>query len=347
MAADKRFPTCVLFGGGGFIGSHFANHLLAEGRASKVILADFQPIKLSSWPKNLQEEYTKGNVEFVELDVRKPITHPGLPAHADLIVNLAAVHREPGHKANEYFDTNIPGAENVCNWAKQVGCNRLVFVSSISTYGTEKNSEAKDEHSVPEPTTPYGISKLAAEKINIAWNQTDPNRRLLIVRPGLVFGPGEEGNLTRMIKAVLNRYFFYTGNKKTRKAGGYVKELCNSITWMLDRQDEHNSKEVLFNFTMDPAPTMEEYAKAICNTANVKRFIPNVPYPVLLAGSYIIQGLSKVLGIKQPINPTRIRKLLRSNSIVPAVLKEAGYSYKYTLEEALQDWLKERPEDWK
>lgn len=347
MTADKRFPTCILFGGGGFIGSHLANHLLTSGFSEKIILADFQPIKLGFWPKSLQEEYSKGKVEFIELDVRKPLDNPNLPSGADLIVNLAAVHREPGHKPNEYFDTNIPGAENICDWAKLIGCNRLVFVSSISTYGTEKNSEAKNEHSIPEPSTPYGISKLAAEKINIAWNQADPNRRLLIVRPGLVFGPGEEGNLTRMIRAVLNRYFFYTGNKNTRKAGGYVKELCNSITWMIDWQEKNNAKETLFNFTMDPAPTMEEYAKAICKTANVKRFIPSVPHPVLLTGSYAIQGLSKVVGIKQPINPTRIRKLLRSNNIIPSVLKEKGYTYKYTLEEALQDWLKERPEDWK
>ena len=86
-------------------------------------------------------------------------------------------------------------------------------------YGTSEVT--KDESSLPVPACAYGGSKLAAEKIHLCWQNGDSaDRHLVIVRPGVVFGPGEGGNVSRLVKAVLHRYFFYMGNKDTRKAGG-------------------------------------------------------------------------------------------------------------------------------
>src|SRR5690606_13352729 len=109
--------------------------------------------------------------------------------------------------------------------------------------------ESKSEDSLTMPLTPYGVSKLTAEKIHMQWQAKDSaSRKLLVVRPGVIFGAGERGNVTRMVKALLGHYFFYTGNQAVRKAGGYVKELCHAMAFMLDRQDETNQPVLLFNF---------------------------------------------------------------------------------------------------
>jgi hypothetical protein len=115
---------------------------------------------------------------------------------------------------------------------------------------------------------------------------------------------------------------------------------------VLERQEAQGEGMVLFNFTMDPAPAVEEYVRAVCRVAGVQRFIPSVPYPLLLGASYFIEAFSHPLGIKQPVNPVRIRKLVRSNNIVPGFLRKAGYQYQYTLDHALEDWRRERLEDW-
>lgn len=342
---DAQLQTCVLFGGTGFIGSHFARHLLANDMAEQLYLADLHPPDRSRWPAELQKAYANGRVRYVPLDVCQPITRAELPRHADLIANFAAVHREPGHEPCEYFTTNLLGAENVCAWAEQVSCPWLIFTSSIAPYGPTE--EHKDETSVPMPVTPYGSSKLAAEKIHLAWQRGGSGRRLVIVRPGVVFGPGEGGNVTRLIRSVLGRYFFYMGNRQTRKAGGYVKELCLAFTWMMERQVKQNENVILFNFTMDPAPTVEEYVETVCKVAGVRRRIPAVPYRLMLGVAYPIETISRPLGIQQPISPVRIRKLVHSNNIVPGYLKKVGYPYRYTLDHALTDWYRERPEDWR
>jgi len=344
------YDTCVLFGGNGFIGTHLAAHLLETGRVANIVLADSVPASPHDWPDLLKKFHGQNRVKYVELDVRQTVSHPGLPARADLIVNLAAVHREPGHQRHEYFDTNIPGAKNVCQWASQAGCRRIIFTSSIAVYGapegSEKDAEAKTEQSVPAPTTPYGESKLEAERIHQEWQAADPNRSLLVVRPGVIFGPGERGNITHMIHAVLKGYFFYVGNRATRKAGGYVKELCSAVTFMMDGQDKSGKKYSLFNFTMDPAPSVEDYVNAIRHVAGIRRAVLGAPYPLLLAGSYLVNAFGKLTGTKQPINPVRVRKLRRSNNIVPGALRASGYHYQYTLEQALADWRASRREDW-
>jgi GlcNAc-P-P-Und epimerase len=65
-----------------------------------------------------------------------------------------------------------------------------------------------------------------------------------------------------------------------------------------------------------------------------------------LGASYPIAAIAKILGIKQPIDPVRMYKLVRSNNIVPGFLRSVGYRYRYTLEEAFIDWQREKPEDW-
>ena len=185
------------------------------------------------------------------------------------MANFAAVHREPGHEDSEYYETNLLGAENVCAWAEVVGCKHIIFTSSIAPYGPSEVT--KDESSLPVPVSAYGGSKLAAEKIHMCWQNGDAeNRHLIIVRPGVVFGPGEGGNVSRLVRAVLHRYFFYMGNKDTRKAGVYVKELCNAMRWVLQRQDTTGEHVSLFNMSMNPGPTIQDYADTVCKLQVLK-----------------------------------------------------------------------------
>jgi nucleoside-diphosphate-sugar epimerase len=336
--------TVIIFGGTGFIGTHLAQHLLREKLAERIVLADTSSPRDASYAATLQEGLRAGSVEFVSIDVRKPIPSDALPSHADLIVNLAAVHREPGHRPEEYFETNLYGAENVCAYAASIQCPRMVFTSSISPYGPSE--ELKDETSLPTPETPYGSSKLAAEKIHLAWQTANQDRKLLILRPGVVFGPGEGGNVTRLIRSVVCGYFVYIGNRATRKAGGYVKELCSVLLFGLEHQDSAGETATILNFSMSPIPRLEDFVNAIRTVAGIRRSPFSVPRSAVLGASYPIAGIARAFGISQPISPVRVRKLFRSTSIDPRRLREIGYTWQFTLEEAFKDWRNDVPEDF-
>lgn len=335
----------VIFGGSGFIGVFLAKQLLASGNFKKIYLFDKEQVADKPFPYRTRLVREEPSIVEVKGDVRQPIAWQP-EEKVTLIANFAAVHREPGHEDFEYYETNLLGAENVCAWAEQVGCNEIIFTSSISPYGPSE--QQKDERSLPVPITAYGGSKLVAEKIHQTWLAANREQRhLVIVRPGVVFGPGEGGNVSRLVKAVLKRYFFYMGNRDTRKAGTYVKELCAAMWWVLQQQKAQDQHFSLFNMSMNPGPSIQEYVEAVCTVAGVQRTVPGIPYLLLLTAAYGIDLVARPLGIKHPFSPVRIRKLVRSNNIHPGYLVEQSYPYQYTLESALADWKANCPEEWR
>lgn len=336
---SKEPRSCVIFGGTGFIGSHFAQYLITNDLADNVYLADINPVRP-------YYSFDHNKIHFINVDVRKPIDSSLFPNAVMLIANFAAVHREPGHENDEYYETNLYGAENICAFADKLDCEQLIFTSSIAPYGASESP--KDEQSLTAPTSPYGGSKLAAEKIHQIWQMANAKaKHLVIVRPGVVFGPGEGGNVTRLIKAVTHRYFFYMANKETRKAGVYVKELCNAMWWVLQSQNKTGERVSLFNMSMNPAPSIKNYVDIVCKISEFKRHTPSVPYFLLLLISYLIELIAKPMGIKSPFSPVRIKKLVKSNHILPNYLINNQYPYLYSLETAFKDWKKDCPEDWR
>ncbi|MCD7714035.1 MAG: NAD(P)-dependent oxidoreductase [Prevotella sp.] len=345
----------IILGGTGFIGTHLANLLHERYPQCKVWNLDIvDPARLDSgdmtekeienyttikhWKSPVVDGETR-NSTYVYCDVRKPIEDlPFTPTADDIIFNFAAVHRTPGHPDIAYFETNIRGAENVCAFAEKYGIKRIVFTSSIAPYGAAE--ELKTEETLPTPNTPYGISKLVAEKIHVAWQAKDSShRQLLIVRPGVVFGKGENGNFTRLYQSIRGRKFIYPGRKDTIKACIYVKELVRFIDWCLDNQK--NNVEI-YNCTFEPAYSIEHIVETIKDVTGLKRRVPLIPSRVLMP----VATLAACIGSPMGICPARVRKLMVSTNINGKKLANSGYKFRYTLEEAIADWYSDNGGKW-
>ena len=141
--------------------------------------------------------------------------------------------------------------------------------------------------------------------------------------------------------------FYIQANRETRKAGSLRERAvpCDDRGCGIVRRLSLDGV-TLFNMSMNPGPSIEEYVNSIARIAKIKVWIPNVPSSLLFIIAYLIDFIAKPLGIKHPFSPVRIRKLIRSNNILPTYLVENGYDYKYTLDEAFADWKKDCPEEW-
>jgi GlcNAc-P-P-Und epimerase len=311
--------TCIILGGGGYIGSRWAERLSRTRRFDRIIAADVRPN-----PGSLP-----AGVEHVPCDVRKPIT-PQLPAlRPDWIFNFAAVHREPGHERLEYFQTNFPGARNAIDYAEAAGCERMLFTSSIAVYGP--TSGATEESSPTCPTSAYGISKLTAEWMQKVWQVASPGRRLLICRPGVIYGPGDPGNILRMIRAVKRGYFVFPGSRDLMKSYGYIEGLLDSFEFVMDRPEAF----LTYNYVERETLPLGDLVDVVGRYLGKKSPTFAIPLPLLTAAAAFIQVLTAG---RSPIHPARVRKVATSTYIVPRFLIEAGFPFKYGFEQSLRDW---------
>lgn len=323
----------IITGGTGFIGTHLANLIAETYPEANIYNLDVvepgNPLPTVKNYKPALKEGEKHKAKYIYCDVRKPIEVPFKVTPDDIIFNFAAVHRTPGHPDYEYFETNIKGAENICDFALKYGIKRIVFTSSIAPYGAAE--ELKEETTLPTPNTPYGISKLVAEKIHGIWQAKDSKHQLTIVRPGVVFGRGENGNFSRLYWGIKNHTFAYPGRKDTIKACIYVKELVRFMLWNVD---ERNTPFEIYNCTFEPAYTIEEIVKTIKKVTGLTQFVPYIPNSIIMPAA----KCALLLGSPMGICPARVKKLQISTNICGKKLATSAYQFKYSFEEAINDW---------
>lgn len=323
----------ILFGGSGFIGTHLI-HLLREKvtrPGDRIYDLDIvMPGEEGVVPGVVEKNE---GVEYIRTDVRKPFDFSFDPTEEDIIFNLAAVHRTPGHEEHEYFETNIRGAENVTAFAEKHGIKKILFTSSIAPYGASE--ELKTEGALPMPNTPYGISKLVAEEIHIGWQGRGQGRKLTVVRPGVVYGKGEHGNMTRLYKGLRGRYYIYAGRKDTIKACVYVKDL---VRFMMYRMSVGlPSGYEVFNCTFEPAYTIEQICEAMKKATGMEgRHTAVVPAWILMPAAAV---LGPVGGRKAGIHPARVKKLMVSTNICGKKMAGTGFRFRYSLETSFRDWF--------
>lgn len=316
--------VALIFGGCGFIGSHLARQLRECGEYRRIVCAD-----LSKKP-----HFETDGVDYVVCDVREEIPS-GLVTGVTEIYNLAAVHTTPGYEDWEYFWTNVLGASHVCDYARRVGVDMIIFTSSISVYGP---SEAPVTEASPlNPESAYGQSKLCAETIHHQWRMEVPKRRrLIVVRPAVIFGYTEQGNFTRLASLLKRGAFIFPGRKDTVKACGYVKDLTRSFRIFVDGSLD----VVTYNFAYTERFTTEAICEAFHRVAGYPRPKRLVPLPLMMGVGFAFELLRK-FGLPTSINRARVTKLIRSTNIVPEVLDRSGFVRNYGLDAALADWRRE------
>lgn len=310
--------THVVFGGSGFIGTHLTRRLVGQG--DRVISIDIRPPRQAI-----------GGVDHVSADVRN-LSGLEIAGKIDRFYNLAAVHTTPGHPNHEYYSTNIEGALQVTRLAERLDVDEIVFTSSISVYGPSE--EIKTEDSAPAPTSAYGHSKLIAEHVHEDWLRRKQGRHLTVVRPAVVFGPGEGGNFARLAKLLRKGIFVYPGRKDTVKACIYVEDLLDALEFARQRPEPY----VLFNAAYPNRFTLEDIVKTL-----IKNYFPETREFLLPGG--IVKVAAAVLkpagAANIGIHPDRVTKLIRSTNIYPKWLEGNSFSFPPSLDPILARWERE------
>jgi nucleoside-diphosphate-sugar epimerase/glycosyltransferase involved in cell wall biosynthesis len=310
----------VVFGGAGYIGRHLQR-----------LTREFEDVVLVDHVRP-----TPADVVYADVRVPVPLSIAG-ERPPDWVVLLAAVHREPGHQPSEYFETNLAGARNVAAYADAVGCKNIFFFSSSSVYGVTEHPT--DEQATTSPTSPYGSSKLAAELILEAWQRDDPAKRLVICRPGVVYGPGDPGNVLRMVEAIRRGVFVFPGARSVRKSYAYVPGLIDSFDFTVARDEPL----IVFNYVEQDTETLADLVASIKDEFGYRRFVPSLPTWLVVAAARVAQLATRG---RSSMHPVRVRKAAMATHVVPRWLGENGFDFRFDFRSSLRHWRETAPEDF-
>ena len=255
--------------------------------------------------------------------------------NSSVIINLAAIHRDDIKPVTRYDDVNIGGAINICKCAEKFNINTIIFTSSVAIYGfAPKNT---GEEGAPDYFNDYGRTKYEAELIYKAWQKEDPeNRSLIIIRPTVIFGEGNRGNVFNLLNQINNKRFLMIGSGNNFKSMAYVENVAAFIKYSLD----FGTGVHIYNYIDKPDFNMNLLVKTIRKTLFNKNNIGiKIPLFIGISLGYIADLMTIIFKKKLPISSIRIKKFT-SDSMFTSSIDKSGFIPPVTLEEGLQKTLK-------
>ena len=311
----------AIVGGSGFIGRRLIDTLRAAGHDVRVV--------------DMQRPAGAG-VDFRHADVRDRAALSAALAGSDMVYNLAAVHRDDVKPVTMYESVNVLGASTLCDACRSHGIDTLIFTSSVAVYGEAQPNASEDQP--PAPTTAYGESKLRAEQIYRTWQAQEPGRRSLsIVRPTVVFGEGNRGNVYQLVRQVTSGRFRMVGSGRNKKSMAYVGNVCAFLARMATSEPGTH----VCNYVDKPDLSMLELVDLIADTAGQRRSSGvRIPYALGYLAGVGCDLLSAVTGKNLPISSVRVRKFCSTTTYSSANSASRGFRQSVGLREALTSTIR-------
>ena len=218
----------------------------------------------------------------------------------DIVIHAAGkAHSVPKNdlENDAFFDVNVNGTQNLLTGIELSGTlpKRFVFISTVAVYGVDQG-EKIDENTPLLAKDPYGLSKIQAEQLVLAWCQKN-NVICTILRLPLLVGENPPGNLGAMIHGIKKGYYFNIARGLARKSMVLVEDVAN----ILLKVSEIGG---IYNLTDGAHPNFYELSNAIAKQYGKSKLF-NLPFAI--AKSIALVG--DLLGAKFPLNSSKLKKI--------------------------------------
>ena len=308
----------VVIGGSGFVGTNLCQ--LLENNGAEFEIIDIKPSK--SFP----DRYKYGDVRDVK-SLRRAVT-------GQVLVNLAAVHRDDITDNSSYWNTNVEGAKNINAICIEKGIKRIVFTSSVAVYG---NAPAgTDENGHVNPTNIYGRTKFEAEEIFRCW-RSEHGGALTIIRPTVIFGAGNRGNVFNLFRQIASRKFIMIGSGKNKKSMAYIENVAEFLMKCIENEERY----AVYNYVDAPDLDMDTLVQKVnVGLGYKKSHRLRIPYFLAILIGYTFDAFSKITKKPLPISSNRIKKFCSTSSFSSRSSELNGFKASYTIEEGILLTLK-------
>lgn len=304
----------TLIGASGFVGT----------RLIDLLKDDYQIRNIDIQPSHFFNDLT------VTGDVRDQAQIDSLLSDTDVVVLLAAQHRDDVTPTSLYYETNVDGMRVVLNAMQKNGVKRLLFFSTVAIYGLNKDNP--NESFPADPFNHYGKSKWQAELILQDWYKEHSDWNIDIIRPTVIFGERNRGNVYNLMNQLSSGRFLRVGKGTNVKSMAYVGNVVAFVKYMIESvTDGYN----VFNYVDKPDLNMNQLTELVCTKLNKKIPSTKIPYWIGMIGGYFYDILSVVTRKKLEVSSVRVKKFCATTQFDSAKVRKSGFIPPYSLEEGL------------
>jgi nucleoside-diphosphate-sugar epimerase len=274
-------------------------------------------------------QYFKSNYQFTIFNKDQSIL-----IHSDIVVHLAGKAHDLKNvsEASEYYTVNTELTKKIFDSFLLSDAKVFITLSSVKAAADTLESELTENY-LPNPITHYGKSKLLAEQY-ILSKSIPEGKRVYILRPCMIHGPGNKGNLNLLYKIVNKGFPWPLGSFENKRSFCSIDNLCFIINELINKETIPSG---VYNVADDEPVATNDLIKLMAESQGKVYYIWNLP-------KSIIKFLSK-LGdlLKSPLNTERLNKLtetyiVSNNKIKTAINKQLPLSAKDGLMKTLNSF---------
>jgi len=310
----------AIIGGSGFVGTCLID-LLNQA-------TNYELINIDKNPSEKYSEITRiGNV----MDKDKLTSQL---KNTDIVILLAAEHRDDVTPVSLYYDVNVEGMKNTLEAMDANGVKRIIFTSSVAVYGLDKDNP--NESFPAEPFNHYGKSKWEAELVLQEWYEKHADWNINIIRPTVIFGERNRGNVYNLLNQIASGKFMMVGKGNNQKSMSYIGNIIAFIKFMIEnKQTGYN----VFNYVDKPDFTTNDLVHHTSKILNKNIPTIHVPYWLGMLGGYGFDVLAWLTRKKLNISSVRVKKFCAVTQYDSKKAMSSGFVPPYSMEEGLRRML--------
>lgn len=217
----------LVTGAGGFIGSHLVEKLVELGYGVRAFI---RYNSRSNWGWLENSKY-RNKIEVYSGDIRDFDSVYEVMKGCNTVYHLAALIGIPYSYISPlaYIKTNIEGAYNILQSAKQLGPENIIITSTSETYGSAKYVPIDEAHPKV-PQSPYAATKAAADQIALSYNKSF-NLPVKVIRPFNTYGPRQSARaiIPSIVVQALTNDKIYLGSLSPTRDFTYVEDIVNGF----------------------------------------------------------------------------------------------------------------------
>lgn len=313
-------------GSNGFVGSRLM--FLFEEQGYEVVGIDRDPDT-----PNPKHEKT------ILADLNIPSQLMQVTGHIDLIIHCAAAKSDFGVSNKEYHVDNVKATEALMEYALAREIKQVIYYSTVSVYGHKP--EPTDETATLDSNTIYGDTKLEGEWVVKRWLDVDEDHKAIILRPSVIYGPGNYANMYNLLDTLHRRPYFMIGKGNHIKSMVAISNLVELTLFLTKRGIDQRLQE--YNCIDKPYLSVKELMLYVAEEDGFS--LPRVNIPIWLA--YLLatplEVLSRLSGKDLKVNWNRLKKFTTATDYRAEKIRNEGYVQNYSTKNEIQSmarWYK-------